>query len=244
MSPPDRRLTREFRGIEEPWPGGRSRCHGLRFRRGAAPHGRGEGLRRAHHARGAAGDARQGQDRPHGGLPRALRPGDPRGRLQHPQRRPAQTLRERQTARLRLRDPRRRPLPRQLLLPARLGQRRLPPRPAGHPLARLARGAAGAARALRQTARLRPRHRPDRLGQEHDPGGDDRRDQRREARTTSSRSRTRSSSCTSTNARSSTSARSAPTRPTSPSACAPPCARTPTSSWSARCATWRRSPPR
>ena len=30
-----------------------------------------------------------------------------------------------------------------------------------------------------QTARLRPRHRADRLGQEHDPGGDDRRDQRR-----------------------------------------------------------------
>ena len=80
----------------------------------------------------------------------------------------------------------------------------------------------------RQTARLRPRHRPDRLGQEHDPGGDDRRDQLRSARTTSSRSRTRSSSCTSTNARSSTSARSAPTRPTSPSACAPPCARIPT----------------
>ncbi len=117
---------------------------------------------------------------PHGGLRRALRPGDPRGRLLDPQRRPAQTLRDRQTARLRLRDPRRRPLPRQLLLPARLGQRRLPPRAAGHPLARLAQGAAGAARALRQTARLRPRHRPDRLGQEHDPGGDDRRDQRRE----------------------------------------------------------------
>ena len=31
----------------------------------------------------------------------------------------------------------------------------------------------------RQTARLRPRHRPDRLGQVDDPGGDDRRDQRR-----------------------------------------------------------------
>ena len=96
-----------------------------------------------------AGDPRQGQDRADGGLPGAHRPGDPRGRLQHPQRRPAQTLRERQTARLRLRDPRRRPLPRQLLLPARLGQRRLPPRAAGHPGARLARRAAGAARADR-----------------------------------------------------------------------------------------------
>ena len=40
-----------------------------------------------------------------------------------------------------------------------VGQRRLPPRPAGDPRPRLARGAAGAARADRQTARLRPRHR-------------------------------------------------------------------------------------
>ena len=61
--------------------------------------------------------------------------------------------------------PERRPLPRQLLLPARVGQRRLPPRPAGDPRPRLARRPAGAARADRQTARLRPRHRPDRLGQ-------------------------------------------------------------------------------
>ena len=83
------------------------------------------------------------------GFPVAHRPGDPRGRLQHPQRRPAQALREPQAARLRLRDPGRRPLPRQLLLPARLGQRRLPPRPAGDPGARLARRAAGPARADR-----------------------------------------------------------------------------------------------
>jgi twitching motility protein PilT len=49
--------------------------------------------------------------------------------------------------------------------------------PAGHPQPRLARRAAGAARADRRTARLRPRHRPDRLGKVDDPGGDDRRDQ-------------------------------------------------------------------
>ena len=225
MSPPDG--GSRFRGIEDS-AGSRSRAMDFDFSEVLRTHGRGQGLRRAPDPGLPAGDARQGQDRADGGLPGAHQPGDPRGRLQHPQRRPAQTLRERQTARLRLRDPRRRPLPRQLLLPARRGQRRLPPRAAGHPLPRLARGAAGAARAVRQTARLRPRHRPDRLGQEHDPGGDDRRDQRRATRTTSSRSRTRSSSCTSTNARSSTSARSAPTRPTSPSACAPPCERTPT----------------
>ena len=64
---------------------------------------------------------------------------DPRDRLQHPQRRPAQALRVEQAARPRLRDPGRRPLPRQLLLPARRDQRRLPPHPARDPDARRAR---------------------------------------------------------------------------------------------------------
>ena len=79
-----------------------------------------------------------------------------------------------------------------------------------------------------QTARLRPRHRPDRLGQEHDPGGDDRRDQRR-ARGPHPHDRGPDRvPAPAQDARSSTSARSAPTRRTSRSACAPPCARTPT----------------
>ena len=151
----------------------------LRLLRGAAADGRGPGLRRPPHARRAALHPRKGKDRPHGRLPGAVQPGDPRRRLQHPQRGPAETVREQQTARLRVRDPERRPLPRQLLLPARLGQRRLQARPAGDPAPRLARGAADPPRADPETARLRPRHRPDRLRQEHDPGGDARRDQQR-----------------------------------------------------------------
>ena len=91
-----------------------------------------QGLRRAPHRRASrrrsATRARSCRWR---ASPCSRRPGDPRGRLQHPQRRPAQALREQQAARLRLRDPRRRPLPRQLLLPARLGQRRLPAGAAG-----------------------------------------------------------------------------------------------------------------
>ena len=88
--------------------------------------------------------------------------------------------------------------------------------------------AAGAARADRETARLRPRHRPDRLGQVDDAGGDDRRDQPR-ARGPHPHDRGPDRvPAPRTNARSSTSARSAPTRRTSPSACGPRCARTPT----------------
>ena len=59
--------------------------------------------------------------------------GHPRGRLLDAQRLAAQALRERAAARPRLLDPRRRPLPRQRLLPARLDQRRLPPHPERDP---------------------------------------------------------------------------------------------------------------
>ena len=59
----------------------------------------------------------------------------------------------------------------------------------------------------------------------------------RRARCTSSPSRTRSSTCTSTTSPRSTNARSASTVLHSSGRCAPPSARTPTSSWSARCAT-------
>ena len=60
-----------------------------------------------------------------------------------------------------------------------------------------------------------------------DAGRDDRQDQQRAARATSSRSRTRSSSSTSTRAASSTSARSAPTRRASPTRSSTRCARIP-----------------
>ncbi len=60
-------------------------------------------------------------------------------------------------------------------------------------------------------------------------------------RSTSSPSRTPSSSSTTPSSAWSTSGRSAPTPSRSPAPSGPPSARTPTSSWSARCATWRPS---
>ena len=148
--------------------------------------------------------------------PAAEPAGHPRDRLLDPQRLPAQAVRERAAARLRLLDPRRGPVPRQLLLPARRDLRRLPPHPARDPEPRVARAAAGAGGVHPQAARLRARHRPDRLRQVDHARLDGRHDQRASARSTSSRSRTRSSSSTGTRSASSTSARSAPTRSTSP----------------------------
>ena len=78
--------------------------------------------------------------------------------------------------------------------------------------------AAGHRQLRRDAARPGAGHRADRLGQEHDAGGDDRQDQHASGAGTSSRSRTPSSSSTVTAAASSTSARSAPTRRASPSA--------------------------
>ncbi len=104
--------------------------------------------------------------------------GHARDRLLDPHRRPAPAPGDRLAARLRLLDPRPRPLPRQRLLPARRDRRRLPPDPLRPDLDRRARPAAGGARVHAQAARLRARHRPDRLGQVHLAGGDDRRDQR------------------------------------------------------------------
>ena len=121
----------------------------------------------------------RGQDRPRWTATTPLTPaGHARDRLLDPQRRPAQAVRERPAARLRLRDPRRRPLPRQLLLPARLDLGRLPPHPSRDPGPRLARPAGGARGVHPQAARLRPRHRPDRLRQVDDARLDGRRDQR------------------------------------------------------------------
>ena len=83
--------------------------------------------------------------------------------------------------------------------------------------------------------------RPDGLGQVDHPGRDHPGHLAQHAAATSSRSRTRSSSCSATTWRPSRSARSAPTPRRSARRSATPCARTPTSSWSARCATARRS---
>ena len=57
-------------------------------------------------------------------------------------------------------------------------RRRLPPDPLRADLDRPARASADRARLDAQAARLRARHRPDRLGQVHLAGGDARRDQR------------------------------------------------------------------
>ena len=162
------------------------------------------------------GDARARPDPAAGGVRASSTPqADPRHRLQHPQRRPAQEVRVEQAARPRLRGARRRPLPRQLLLPARLDQRRLPPDPARDP-------ATSASWGCRWCSRSSP---ASRAGSCSSPGRPARASRprwrrwstssTRSARSTSSRSRTRSSSCTATRAASSTSARSAPTPTTS-----------------------------
>ena len=82
---------------------------------------------------------------------------------------------------------------------------------------------------------------PTGLGQVHHPGRDHPGHLAQPAPATSSPSRTRSSSCSPTTWPPSPSARSAPTPRRSARPCATPCGRTPTSSWSARCATWRPS---
>ena len=112
-----------------------------------------------------------------GGVPEADRQRHARDRLLDPHRRAAPAPGDRLAAGLRLLDPRPRPLPRQRLLPARRDRRGLSPDPVRADLDRRARAAARCARVHAQAARLRARHRPDRLGQVHLAGGDDRRDQ-------------------------------------------------------------------
>ena len=156
----------------------------------------GAGLRRPPEPGLPARDPRARPDRAAGRVREALAAADARHRLQHAQRRPAQAVRVEQAARPRLRRPRRRPLPRQLLLPARLDQRRLPPDPPRDPRARGARPAAGAARSS-PGSRAASSSSPARPARASRPRW------RRwstsstaSARSTSSRSRTRSSSCT------------------------------------------------
>ena len=136
----------------------------IRLRRDPHPDVRGARLGRPPHRRGirrrSACAARSSPLEEYGP---PLAAADPRHRLQPAQRRPAQALRVPQAARPRLRRARRRPLQGQLLLPARLDQRRLPADPASDPAARRARAAAGARGDDPQAARARPGHRPDRL---------------------------------------------------------------------------------
>ena len=146
------------------------------------------------------------------------------------------------------------PRPGHLLLPGGglpLPGEHLPPaghvlhRPARDPVRlavhRVARPAGGDPRHRHGRARPDPGHRHHRQRQVHHPGGHDQGDQPRPSRTRSSPSRTPSSTCTARPSPRSSSARSAPTPTASPRPCAPRCARTPTSSWWARCATSRPS---
>ena len=112
-----------------------------------------------------------------GGLSGPVRDRYARDHLLDPHRRPAPAPGDQLAARLRLLDPRPRALPRQRLLPARRDRRGLPSDPVRADLDRRARAARGGARVHAPPARLRARHRSDRLGQVDLAGGDDRRDQ-------------------------------------------------------------------
>ena len=154
------------------------RWHELRFRGHPAQGRRAQGFRPPHHLRrtaddprprlaGAArGDAEHDADR------------HARDRLRDPLELAAPGAGDRLAARLRLLGPRRRPLPRQHLLPARHARRRLPPDPVRDRADREARPAAGHPRVRQEAARDRARHRPDGLGQVDDARLDDQRDQR------------------------------------------------------------------
>ena len=109
--------------------------------------------------------------------------------------------------RLRLRDPQRRALPRQLLQAEVRLRRRLPPDPDQGPHRRRARAAADPQEVGDAAQGPRARDRADRLRQVHHAGRHHRPRQQGAARTTSSRSRTRSSSCTTARAAWSTTAR-------------------------------------
>ena len=129
------------------------------------------------HRRRAAGDPPARPPGPARGLPGADARGHARVHLLDPHDRAAPPPRERPPARLRLRRAGPRPLPRQRLLPAQRGRRRLPPDPERDRPDRRARPARRRARARPPPARPRARHRPDRLGQDDLAGRDDRRDQ-------------------------------------------------------------------
>ena len=151
--------------------------HGHRFRRAADGRRIPPRLRPASERGGAPHRARARTTVAAGGLSGAVPGGHARDRLLDPHRRPAPAPGDRLAAGLRLLDSRPRAVSRQRLLPARGDRRGLPPDPVRADLDRRARPALRGARVHAPPARLRARDRPDRLGQVHLAGGDDRRDQ-------------------------------------------------------------------
>ena len=135
----------------------------------------------AHHDRHAAADPRARA--PEAARPAVARAGrDQDAGLQRAHRRAEEALRGGAGAGLLVRHPRHRALPLQRVQPARRRRRRLPRHPRADQGLQRARPAAGARQPRRAAARPGPRHRPDRLGQVDDAGGDDRQDQHRAAR--------------------------------------------------------------
>src|SRR5262249_25260959 len=101
--------------------------------------GRAGRLRPAHHGWLTTGDPRQRPARPPAGDRGHAARADALTRLPHPLNRAAEAVRDEASARLRLRDPWARPLPRQRLLPAGERRRRVPPDPDADPHAPAAR---------------------------------------------------------------------------------------------------------
>ena len=202
-----------------------------------AHRGRERGLGRAHPGRRAA--AHPGVRRPVAPRPARAHPG---GHRAHRARRTADRrgpgdLPRRPRVRLRAERAGRRPLPRQRLPLARLGRDGAAARQGGHPDLRAARPAQGGARARAPPERPRPRLRPDRVGQDHDAGRHDRRDQRRAPLPHPHHRGPDRVPAPQQGRRRSASASSTPTPRSSAGRCGRPCARTPTSSSSARSAT-------
>ena len=138
---------------------------------------RSEGVRPPPHGGVASGRPAARSHPAAGGLP-GPRPGHDAGAdLPDHHHRAAEADGAQPPARLRLRDPRPRPLPCQRLLPARVDRSRVPHHPDGHQEPRGARPAVEPPRVHRQASRPRARHRADRLGQVHHAGLADRRDQ-------------------------------------------------------------------
>ena len=137
------------------------------------------------------------------------------------------------------------PVPGQRLPPARLGRAGASGGSSvGAILARRARPAPGDRPPGRGAPRPGAGHRPDRLGQDHHPRRHDRPHQH-QPRGPHRHDRGPHRGPARRQAGDDQPARGPASTPTtSPSPCGPPCARTPTSSWSARCATPRPSRPR
>ena len=202
--------------------------------------GQEQGLRPAPFGRPAADDPRSRRRAPHQCRPARAQAGARHG-VRHHERLAAEELRGDAGVRLLVRDPGPGALPRQRLQPEPRRRRRVPDDSLEDPDPRAAQLPAGLRRALAQAARHGAVHRPDRLGQVDDAGGDGQPPQRERVRPRPDgrgpdRVRARVEEVPDQPARGRPAhARRSPTR------CARRCARTRTASWSARCATSRRS---